>query len=132
MTYKVVIDKKNNTFPTEGWNEVLGGRFYDYRTKRYRNQKKKDNDKICCVAINKYLKGVKLKLPIRCTYNIYAPNKKHDRQNLYSVDKSFLDALQQTRHIPNDGWKETLDSLFHTMVDAEHPRVEVIIEEMEG
>ena len=132
MKYRVVISKTNKTFPIRGLNELLAGRMYDYRTKKYHNKVKSDNDRVCCVAIRRDLKGVTLKTPIRCTYYIYAPDKRHDRQNLYSVDKSFLDALQQTKHLPNDGWRETVDSVFHTMVDALNPRIEVIIEEVEG
>lgn len=133
MTYKVTISKTNKTFPIKGLNELLAGRMYDYRTKKYRNSVKTANDRVCCVAINKYLKGVKLKTPIRCTYYIYAPDKRHDRGNLYSAtEKSFLDALQICKCLKNDGFNEVLDSVFHTEVDNLNPRIEVIIEEVEG
>lgn len=133
MTYKVIISKTNKTFPIKGLNELLAGRMYDYRTKKYRNSVKTANDRVCCVAINKYLKGVKLKTPIRCTYYIYAQDKRHDRGNLYSAtEKSFLDALQSCKNLKNDGFNEVLDSVFHTEVDNINPRIEVIIEEVEG
>jgi hypothetical protein len=84
------------------------------------------------VAIKRDLKGVKLKTPIRCTYYIYAQDKRHDRGNLYSAaEKSFLDALQSCKNLKNDGFNEVLDSVFHTEVDNLNPRVEVIIEEVE-
>jgi hypothetical protein len=131
MQYRVVISKTNKTFPIKGLNELLAGRMYDYRTKKYHNRVKSDNDKICRIAIKKCLKDVKFDKQIRCIYNIYAPDKRHDRQNLYSVDKSFLDALQQCKCLKNDGWKECADSVFHTYLDAINPRIEVIIEEVE-
>ena len=44
MKYKVLIDKKNNTFPLKGLNELLGGRLYNFRTKKYHNPTKAEND----------------------------------------------------------------------------------------
>ena len=132
MKYKVVISKSNKAFPIKGLNELLAGRMYDYRTKKYHNKVKSDNDRVCCVAIRRDLKGVKLKTPIKCTYYIYAQDKRHDRGNLYcATEKSFLDALQQCKVIKNDGFDDVLDSVFHTVVDKANPRVEVIIEETE-
>lgn len=131
MTHKVVISKKNNTFPLKGLNELLAGRYYDFRTKRYHNRVKTDNDKVCCVAIRRDLKGVKFTKPIRCTYHIYAGDKKHDRGNLYAAaEKSFLDALQQCGCLKNDGFDDVFDSVFRTMLDRKAPRVEVFIEEI--
>ena len=132
MTHKVVISKKNNTFPIKGLNELLAGRFYDFRTKRYHNKVKADNDKVCCVAIRRDLANVKITKPIRCTYHIYAPDKRHDRGNIYAaVEKSFLDALQQRNVIKNDGFDDVMDSVFYTEIDKNNPRIEVIIEELE-
>lgn len=132
MTHKVVINKSNKFFPIKGLNELLAGRIYDYRTKKYRNPVKSENDKVCCRCINRDLKGLKLKTPIRCTYYIYAQDKMHDRGNLYSaVEKSFLDALQSCKVLDNDSWDKCYDGVFHTMIDRDFPRVEVIIEEIE-
>lgn len=131
MQYKVVISKTNKTFPIKGLNELLAGRIYDYRTKKYRNSVKTANDRVCCVAINKDLKGVKLNTPIRCTYYIYAQDKKHDRGNLYSAtEKSFLDALQSCKCLSSDKWDCVYDSEFHTILCRENPRIEVVIEEV--
>lgn len=132
MKYKVVISKSNKTFPIKGLNELLAGRVYDYRAKKYHNSVKSANDRVCCVAIRRYLKGVKFKTPIRCTYYIYAQDKRHDRGNLYSAtEKSFLDALQSCRVLDNDSWDKVLDGVFHTYLDRCNPRIEVIIEEVE-
>ena len=132
MTYKVVIVNSKRTFPIKGLNELLSGRLYNFRTKKYHNPVKAENDRVCCVAIRRDLKGVKLKTPIRCTYYIYAQNKRHDRGNLYSAtEKSFLDALQSCKVLSSDKWACVLDSEFHTDIDKENPRVEVVIEVME-
>ena len=131
MTYTVVIGKSNKTFPIKGLNELLAGRVYDYRTKKYHNAVKSANDRVCCVAIRRDLKGVRLKTPIRCTYYIYAQDKRHDRGNLYSAtEKSFLDALQSCKVLDNDSWDKCYDGVFHTMLDRDNPRVIVEIEEV--
>lgn len=128
MTYRVVITNANGTFPIKGLNELLGGRMYDFRTKKYRNPVKSANDAICARAIRKYMRGVKIDKPIQCTYWIYAQDKRHDRTNLYDCDKSFLDALQQVGVIKNDSWDLVYDSIFHTTLDRNNPRVEVEVE----
>lgn len=132
MTYRVVIANNNRTFPVKGLNELLGGRTYNFRTKKYLNPVKSANDAICLRAIKKYMRGVKIDKPIQCTYWIYAQDKRHDRGNLSAaVEKSFLDALQQAKVIPNDGFDDVLDSIFHTSVCKYDPRIEVEIEVIE-
>ena len=132
MQYRVVISKSNKVFPIRGLNELLAGRMYDYRTKKYHNTVKASNDKVCLCAIRKYMPKVKINNPIRCTYYIYAQDKRHDRGNLYSAtEKSFLDALQTASVIKSDGFDNVMDSRFFTEVDRSNPRVEVVIEELE-
>ena len=132
MTYRVTISKTNKTFPIKGLNELLAGRTYDYRSKKYHNSVKAANDRVCCVAIRRDLKGVRLKTPIKCTYYIYAQDKRHDRGNLSSAtEKSFLDALQTCKVLISDKWDCVYDSEFHTELCRSNPRVEVIIEEVE-
>lgn len=132
MRYKVVITNTKNTFPIKGLNELLSGRLYNFRTKKYHNPVKAENDKVCLRAIKKYMPNVHIVKPIKCAYMIYANDKRHDRGNIYtSVEKSFLDSLQAAKVISNDGWDDVLDGEFHTMIDKENPRVEVTIKVME-
>ncbi len=129
MAYTVVIKNDDKTFPVKGLNELLDGRVYNPRTHKYHNPVKSNNDKVCFLAIQKHLKGVHISNPIRCTYKIYVKNKMHDRSNIYSsVEKSFLDALQQAKVIKNDGFDDVYDSVFCTAVDKYNPRIEVLIE----
>lgn len=133
IKYTVEIKNKCGRFPIKGLNELLDGKIYDYRTKRYRNPVKSNNDKCCRIAIQKCVKGLKIVRPIRCTYYIYAKDMKHDRSNLYSsIEKSFLDALQQEKVISSDGWKHVIDSVFHTYIDRQNPRIVIEIEEVEN
>ena len=77
------------------------------------------------------MRGVKIDKPIRCNYMIYAGDKRHDRGNLAcAVETSFLDALQEMKVIKNDGFDDVLDSVFHTELCRDNPRIEVIIEEV--
>ena len=132
MQYRVVISKSNKVFPIRGLNELLAGRMYNFRTKKYHNTVKASNDKVCLCAIRKYMPKVKIDKPIRCTFYIYAQDKRHDRGNLSSAtEKSFLDALQQAKIITNDGFDNVMDSRFFTEVDRSNPRIEVVIEEID-
>lgn len=132
MTYRVVIANCKGTYPLKGLNELLGGRMYNFRTKKYHNPVKCENDRLCLVAIRKYMRGVKIDKQIQCTFWIYAQDKRHDRGNLSSAcEKSFLDALQQAKVISNDGFDNVLDSIFHTTVDKQNPRIVVEIEVIE-
>lgn len=131
MTYKVIIDNQKNTFPIKGLNELLNGRLYNHRTRKYHNPVKQENDKVCLRAIKKYMPGIQIDKPIRCTFWIYAPDKRHDRGNLSSAcEKSFLDAIQLAKVKKNDGFDDVLDSVFHTEIDRNNPRVIVEIEEV--
>lgn len=132
MIYKVVISNSKHTFPLKGLNELLAGRIYNFRTKKYHNSVKAENDKICLKAIKKYMANVIIDKPIQCTFLIYTKDKRHDRGNLTSAcEKSFLDALQTARVIKNDGFDDVLDSIFHTDVDKNNPRIVVEIKEVE-
>lgn len=132
MKYKVIIQNQKHTFPIKGLNELLNGRMYNFRTKKYHNPVKAENDKVCLRAIKKYMAGVHIDKPIRCTYWIYAQDKRHDRSNLYaSIEKSFLDSLQLAKCIKQDSWDYAYDSVFHTELDRENPRIEVEIEVVE-
>lgn len=136
MRYKVIIPSRNGKFPIKGLNELLKAEkhIWDARMKKtiVSNKVKSDNDKICRLAIQKYMRGVKIEKPIICHFHVFAKDKMHDRGNINSaLEKSFMDALQQKNVIKNDGYDDVYDSEFHTSLDRLNPRVEVIIEEVE-
>ncbi len=129
-SYELTIPNNKGKFPIAGLNELLNGRIYNYRTKKYHNPVKTANDNACRKAIRKNLNGVHIDHPITCVFTCYLPNKRHDRGNISSaVEKSFLDALQLEKVIKNDGWFNVGDSIFHTYIDKANPRVEVLIAE---
>ena len=115
-----------------GLNELLAGRMYDFRTKKYRNHVKNKNDLICQKSIKQNLKDVVIDKPISISYHFYCKNKMRDRMNVGSACiKSFEDALQKCGVIKNDGWDDVLTPELHFSIDKENPRVEVSIKEME-
>ena len=52
-----------------GLNELLAGRMYDFRTKKYRNHVKNKNDLICQKSIKQNLKDVVIDKPISISYH---------------------------------------------------------------
>lgn len=128
QVYHIFIDSRALK-KFRGLNELLDGKVYNARAKRYFNPVKTTNDDICLAGIKRCIRGIRFEYPIRCHYRIYLTNRKHDRGNIYAaVEKSFLDALQKARCIKNDGWNDVLDSTFYTAIDKDNPRIEVDIE----
>ncbi len=115
-----------------GLNAVLSGFKYDFRSKRYFNNEKRDNDYICIDSIRRSdIRKVKIKKPIVIHYHIFWKDRRSDRMNIASAfDKSFQDALQKTGVLSNDGWKDVINATFDFDVDRENPRVEIVIEEL--
>lgn len=116
-----------------GLNELLSGKVYDHRTKKYRNIIKNRNDALCMKFINlSKLKGKRIEKPIIIHYRFYVENKMHDRMNTASAFiKSFEDALQKCRIICNDGYDDVLTPTLYFEVDRQNPRVEVTVEVVE-
>lgn len=129
MEYHVTVKGFNS-----GLNELLSGRMYDRRTKRYFNPIKSRNDALC----EKYIKhselhGVHIVCPVKIDYSFYCENKMHDRMNVASAFiKSFEDALQKQKVIKNDGWNDVLTPTLEFEIDRKNPRVEVVIKEVKN
>ena len=116
----------------KGLNELLAGRMYQPRTKRYINFVKQNNDRQCVFYIREQMRGVKIEKPITIHYDFYCENKRHDRMNIASAtDKSFQDALQTCGVIKNDGWDDVINCTFNFYVDKENPRTEIKITEID-
>ena len=132
MKYKVIIPKWES-----GLNELLNAqqKKYDARLKKMRvfNPEKVKNEKIIRQCLIKQgMSKVKIEKPIAIHYKIYAPNKKHDRQNLGScLDKCFCDALQTMKILHNDGWNDIVKLSFDYDVDVKNPRAEITITELD-
>jgi len=117
----------------KGMNELLAGRMFNQRMKRYVNFVKRHNDEQCVFFIRQQLNGVKITKPIVIHYDFYCQDKRHDRMNIASAtDKSFQDALQKCDIIKNDGWDDVINCTFSFYIDRENPRTEVTITELDN
>lgn len=104
------------------------------RTNRYKAAgMKSDNEAVVINAIRKCLKGVKIEKPVYMTYRWYEFNQRRDLDNISSFGRKVIqDALVHTHVLKNDGWKNIVGFEDHFDVDAQNPRIEVIIREIGG
>ena len=102
------------------------------RTNRYAAaQMKKKIQQLIEHCIMQQLRGVRFEKPVRIAFTWCEPNRKRDKDNIAFAKKFIFDALVESGVIPNDGWKN-IDSFSDSFtVDAQHPRVEVEIKEVE-
>ena len=102
------------------------------RANRYAAAKmKKKVQSIIAAAIYECLPNVHMERPVRLVFTWYEPNKKRDKDNIAFAKKFIFDALVESGVIPNDGWKN-IDSFSDSFkVDAQNPRVEVEIMEVD-
>ena len=72
-----------------------------------------------------------LKYPVHIVLNWYEKNAMRDSDNIAAAKKFIMDALQETKTIKNDGFREikSFGDLFY--VDKKNPRIEVVIIESE-
>lgn len=69
--------------------------------------------------------------PVILHYIFYEPNKKRDKDNIFSTCSKYTqDCLQKCGVIPNDGWANIVNFTHDFYIDAIRPRVEVYIEEV--
>lgn len=132
MKYQITIRGTyfgNKTLP--GLNDAIaaGNRHYQKGAKL-----KKDMQRVCCDAIRRQLRGVKLHPPIKITYTYFEPDKKRDLGNIGAYcDKVFCDALQVCGVIENDNQK-WIRIIKHQIgeTDKGNPRIEIEMEDMDG
>lgn len=68
--------------------------------------------------------------PIRLSFIWYEQNNKRDLDNIAFAKKFILDALVQSKKLPDDGWKYVRGFTDEFYVDKKNPRIEVVIEEL--
>lgn len=85
----------------------------------------------CIWFIRSGLKGWQAEHPLIIHYIFYEPNKKRDKDNLFSMaSKCICDALQKCNVIKNDGWKDIENFTHDFYIDTDNPRIEVYLEEI--
>lgn len=93
---------------------------------------KKDCLEQLALIIFNEMQRTTVKCPVHLTYNFYEPNRKRDLDNVSGfAHKVIQDALISCRIIPNDGWKNVSGYTDNFYVDNKHPRVELVIREVD-
>lgn len=91
---------------------------------------KRNNTQLCAVYCRAAMnQGFKFDNPsvVHCTW--YMKNKRKDPDNIAFAIKFILDGMMKVGLIKNDNW-EMIKGLKHDfVVDKEHPRVEIELEE---
>lgn len=100
------------------------------RNNRYIGAELKKREQERCIWQIKTQLPKTIKTPLKLSILWLEPNMKRDLDNICFAKKFILDALVQSGRIPNDGWKDVKGFEDHFGVDAENPRIEVVIEEL--
>lgn len=102
------------------------------RTNQYKGAKvKHKNENRVIQAIYEQLGRLRIKKPVYMTYTWYEQNKRRDLDNVSSFGRKVIqDALVETRVLENDGWKNIVGFQDNFYIDADNPRVEVVIREV--
>lgn len=102
------------------------------RTSRYKGaEMKAQNEELVQIAIKQQMKGIRIEEPVFMEYRWYEKNRRRDLDNISSFGRKVIqDALVQTHVLQNDGWKEIEGFSDEFFVDADNPRIEVLIREV--
>lgn len=89
------------------------------------------NEALVKVAIKQQMRSIRIERPVYMEYTWYECNKHRDLGNISSFGRKVIqDALVQTHVLQNDGWKEIEGFSDEFFVDADNPRIEVLIREV--
>ncbi len=124
MEYLLVIRARLNNL-----NDYIGAE----RTNRYKAAKMKArNENLVKIAIKQQMRGLRIEKSVYMAYQWYEKNRRRDLDNISSFGRKVIqDALVQTHVLQNDGWKEIAGFSDDFFVDADNPRIEVLIREVE-
>ena len=124
MEYLLVIRARLNNL-----NDYIGAE----RTNRYKAAKMKArNENLVKIAIKQQMRGLRIEKPVYMAYQWYEKNRRRDLDNISSFGRKVIqDALVQTHVLQNEGWKEIAGFSDDFFVDADNPRIEVLIREVE-
>lgn len=103
------------------------------RASRYKGaDMKARNETLVKIAIKQQLRGLRIETPVYMEYRWYEKNRRRDLDNISSFGRKVIqDSLVQTHVLQNDGWKEIIGFSDDFFVDADNPRIEVLIREVE-
>lgn len=128
FTIKGTLPNLNDYLQAERQTIRRSGRF---TTKG--NELKKSSQEVIIWAIRQQLKGVHIEKPVMIKYDFFEPNRKRDLDNISAfAHKVIQDSLVLAGVLENDGWSKVVGFEDKFYVDKLNPRIEVILEELEG
>lgn len=99
------------------------------RSNRYAGAKcKEKNEEIITGYIAQQLRGVHFQGKTYLHFKWIEPNRNRDLDNVCFAKKFILDALVREKVIETDGWRGVWGFMDEFDVDADDPRIEVVIE----
>lgn len=99
------------------------------RTNKYAGNKcKARNEEIITGYIEQQLRGVHFQGKTYLHFRWIEPNRNRDLDNICFAKKFILDALVRNKVIETDGWRGVWGFMDEFDVDADDPRIEVVIE----
>ena len=103
------------------------------RKNRYAGaEMKRKNENKVIASVLEQLRRLRIEQPVYMTYNWYEKNKRRDLDNISSFGRKVIqDALVETKVLRNDNWQCIVGFQDNFYTDPAHPRIEVIIEEVE-
>ena len=123
------MDTIQRTLIIEGRLDGLNEYTKACRTNRYVGAecKRRNEDRIIA-AILEQLRGVQFEGRTYMHFRWIEPSKRRDLDNICSAKKFILDALVRSGIIETDGWRGVSGFTDEFDIDAENPRIEVVIE----
>ena len=99
------------------------------RSNRYAGAKcKEKNEEIITGYIEQQLRGVHFQGKTYLHFRWIEPNRNRDLDNVCFAKKFILDALVKNKVLETDGWRGVWGFMDEFDVDADDPRIEVVIE----
>lgn len=98
------------------------------RSNRYAAADIKSTMTYICTLYAKQLKHISKR--VKLTFTWYCKNQKKDPDNIAFAKKFILDALVKAGVLENDGWKQIAGFEDYFEIDADKPRVEIEIREV--
>lgn len=103
------------------------------RRNRYRAAQMKREAEELVIWSAKASRLRKFKNPVMMFYTWFEPSRKRDKDNISGYGRKVIqDALVKGGYLPGDGWAHIIGFADEFCVDKKEPRIEVVIEEVEG
>lgn len=104
------------------------------RHNRYKSANMKDQAQQQVMwHIRTQLRGVKIEHPVHLSFTWFEPDRRRDRDNISSFGRKVIqDALVACGVLYDDGWDYVASYADDFAVDAQKPRIELVIVEKPG